>query len=564
MPDIFSMGLDFGTNSVRCLIVRTSDGEEVGTAVADFEHGEAGILLDPGDPNLARQHPKDYETGAAAAVKGALEQAAKAKGFSPDKVIGIGVDATGSTPLPLDAEGVPLAYQDRFANNLSVMAWLWKDHTGFEEADLITRRAAKEHPEYIAKCGGTYSSEWFFSKVLHCLKVSPEVFDAAHSWAEISDWIPAFLTGNQRADKMKRNVCGAGHKAMFSAEWGGLPSREFLAGLSPKLGALRERLFETAQTVDKPAGNLSPEWAGRFGLAPGLPVAVGALDAHMGAIGSGIGPGAMVKILGTSSCDMVVAPADWILEDIPGLCGIVKGSILPGYYGLEAGQSAAGDLFNWWVDEIEAGGPEHGSHAALTAEAEKLKPGQSGLLALDWNNGNRCLLVDPRLSGLLIGQTLHTRPAEIYRTLIESTAFGARAILERFDEFGIRADEIINAGGIAEKNPMVMQIYADITGRPLKISRSAQTCALGSAMCGAVVAGKDRGGFATLSEAQVAMSGLKEVVFRPIPANREVYNRLFRLYKDLHDAFGTKDWNGNLYPVMKDLLAIRDEVRGKG
>jgi L-ribulokinase len=408
-----------------------------------------------------------------------------------------------------------------------------------------------------------YSSEWFFSKVWHCLKVAPEVFDAAFSWAEISDWIPGFLTGNQAPLQMKRNVCANGHKAMFNADWGGLPSKEFLAGLDPKLGALKDRLFDTAHTVDQCAGHLTAEWASTLGLRAGIPVAVGALDAHMGAIGSGISAGAMVKILGTSSCDMAVAALDRELPDVPGLCGIVKGSILPGYYGLEAGQAAAGDLFNWWVNEIEAGGPDRGSHAALTAQAEKLQPGQSGLLALDWNNGNRCVLVDPRLTGLLVGQTLHTQPAEVYRALIESTAFGARAILDRFAEYGIRPAEIINAGGIAEKNPMVMQIYADITGLPLKISRSAQTCALGAAMCGAVAGGKEQGGFGSLAEAQAAMSGLKDVVFKPLPANQAVYGKIYRLYRELYDAFGTTSWQGNLFHVMKDLLTIRDEVRGR-
>ncbi|NUN98202.1 MAG: ribulokinase, partial [Candidatus Omnitrophica bacterium] len=306
------------------------------------------------------------------------------------------------------------------------------------------------------------------------------------------------------------------------------------------------------------------EWAEKLGLPSGIPVAVGALDAHMGAIGSGISAGAMVKILGTSSCDMAVAPMDRELPDIPGLCGIVKGSILPDCYGLEAGQSAAGDIFNWWVNEIEPGGPEKGGHTELTILAGELAPGQTGLLALDWNNGNRCVLVDPRLTGLLIGQTLHTKPHEIYRALIESTAFGARAILERFAEYGIRPSEIINAGGIAEKNPLVMHIYADITGLPFRISRSGQTCALGAAICGAVVAGKAKGGHATLAEAQRAMTGLKEIVFKPNPTNQAVYNRVYSLYRDLHDAFGTKTWTGNLYAVMKELLEIRDSVRAKG
>lgn len=561
MSDNYSLGIDFGTNSVRCLVVRVSDGAEIGTAVAHYEHGEAGILLDAADPNLARQHPRDYETGMESAVQGALEDASKHADFSPDKVIGIGVDGTGSTPIPLDADGLPVAYQKKFADNVNAMAWLWKDHTSYEEAAAITARAAETHPEYIAKCGGVYSSEWFFSKIWHCLNVDPQVFDAADTWAELSDWIPAVLTGTTAGDQMKRNVCAAGHKAMFHPDWGGLPSREFLESLDPKLGALRIGLFGRTHTVDEAAGGLSYEWADRLGLPPEIPVAVGALDAHMGAIGAGIGPGAMVKILGTSSCDMAVTSSDRELPDVPGLCGIVLGSILPGHYGLEAGQAACGDIYNWWVNEMQAGGPEQGSHESLTAEAEQLKPGQSGLLALDWNNGNRTILVDPRLTGLLLGQTLHTTPGEIYRTLIEATAFGARVILERFGEYGIEATSIINAGGIAEKNPFVMQIYADITGRPMRVSRSAQTCALGAAMCGAVVAGKNRGGYATLEDAQAAMAGLKDIEFRPIPQHQAIYDRLYQLYRQVHDTFGTRD-GGNLFNVMKDLLSIRDEARG--
>ena len=401
MTDKYAIGLDFGTNSVRCLIVRTCDGAEVGTAVSVYEHGEEGILLDPNDPNLARQHPKDYETGAIACVKEALVKAGGADGFSPDKIVGIGVDTTGSTPLPVDADGVPLAYQDRFANNLNAMAWLWKDHTSFAEAAAITERAEKEHPEYLAKCGGVYSSEWYFSKVWHCLKADPEVFEAAYTWVEMADWIPGFLVGDMKPENLKIGICAAGHKAMFNADWGGYPAKDFLAGLEPKLGKLREKLSDTAYSIDTTAGSLCKQWAEKLGLPEGLPVAVGAFDAHLGAVGSGIRPGVLVKILGTSSCDMMVAPPGESVPDIPGLCGIVKGSILPGCWGLEAGQSAAGDVFNWLVNEVRPGGPEKGSHAALTVEAEKLAPGQSGLLALDWNNGNRCVLVDPRVTGLL-------------------------------------------------------------------------------------------------------------------------------------------------------------------
>lgn len=286
-------------------------------------------------------------------------------------------------------------------------------------------------------------------------------------------------------------------------------------------------------------------------------MAVGAFDAHLGAVGSGIAPGILVKIIGTSTCDMMVVPQDQPLADIPGLCGIVPGSILPGYYGLEAGQSAVGDIFNWFVEYLQPGGPKAGSHEALTRAAARLKPGESGLLALDWNNGNRTILVDQRLTGLLLGQTLYTTPAEIYRALIEATAYGALTIINRFEEYGVKVEQIINCGGIAEKNPLVMQIYADVTGRPMKISRSAQTCALGAAIAGAVVAGVHK----DYASAQKAMTGLKPRVFHPNPAAHEVYRQLYPLYRTLHDAFGTRDWTGNLYDVMKTLLDIRNRAR---
>jgi L-ribulokinase len=291
-------------------------------------------------------------------------------------------------------------------------------------------------------------------------------------------------------------------------------------------------------------------------------VAVGAFDAHLGAIGAGIGTGSLVKVLGTSSCDMMVAPGKRDLPDIPGLCGIVPGSILPGCWGLEAGQSAVGDIYNWYVQYLQPGGAEAGSHEQLTRRAKALRPGESGLLALDWNNGNRTVLVDQRLTGLLLGQTLHTRSEEIYRALVEATAFGGLAIINRFEEYGVRVREVINCGGIAEKNPMVMQIYADVTGREMKVSRSSQTCALGSAIAGAVVAGKAAGGYASFSAAQKAMTGLKKKSYTPEPAAHAVYKKLYGLYRDLHDAFGTRDWQGNLHHVMKDLLAIRRQARG--
>lgn len=557
----YSLGLDYGTNSVRALIVNVADGREVATTVWNYAHGKDGVLLST-DPNLARQHPADYVKGAEVTIKSALALARRnVRGFKPGQIIGVGVDTTGSTPIPVDARGIPLALSRRFAKNLSAMAWLWKDHTSTAEAVEITKLARRLRPQYLAKCGGTYSSEWFFSKILHCLRTSPEVFDAAASWVELADWIPAMLTGHESPEQLKVGVCAAGHKAMHHKHWAGYPDAEFLSRLDPKLGQLRRRLCSRVHTVDHPAGKLTEDWAARTGLPANIPVAIGAFDAHLGAVGCGIGPGTLVKAIGTSTCDMMVVPLNQPLADIPGLCGIVNGSILPGFYGLEAGQSAVGDIFNWFVNYIQPLGGKLGSHEALSLAAAKLKPGQSGLLALDWNNGNRTVLVDQRLTGLLLGQTLYTNPAEIYRALIEATAFGALTIINRLEEYGVKVKQVVNCGGIAEKNPLVMQIYADVTGRQMRISRSAQTCALGAAIAGAVVAGKGQGGYARFDEAQKAMTGLKPRIFKPNAKHHAVYRELYSLYRKLHDAFGTENWTGNLYDVMKRLMEIRSAAR---
>jgi len=557
MKTSYTLGLDYGTNSVRTLIVNTANGKEVASAVWGYEHGEAGVILGR-DPNLARQHPADYFMGAEVSIKKALAEAKKTvRGFKPDQIVGIGVDTTGSTPLPVDAQGQPLAFQKKFAKHPAAMAWLWKDHTGVAEAVEITALAAKVRPQYLAKCGGTYSSEWFFSKILHCLHTAPEVFDAAHTWVECADWVPAMLTGTETPDQLTVGVCAAGHKAMYHECWGGYPDAEFLGQLHPKLGALRARLRPQAHTIDRAVGGLTPAWAARTGLPAGIRVAVGAFDAHLGGVGSGIAPGTLVKIIGTSTCDMMVVPVGQPLADVPGLCGIVNGSILPGFYGLEAGQSAVGDIFNWFVNYLQPGGPKRGSHEALSIDAAKLAPGESGLLALDWNNGNRTVLVDQRLTGLLLGQTLYTTPAEIYRALIEATAFGALTIINRFEEYGVEVEQIVNCGGIAEKNPLVMQIYADVTGRPMKVSRSGQTCALGAAIAGAVVGGAHP----NYAAAQKAMTGLKPRVFKPNPKHHATYTALYALYRQLHDAFGTTGWSGNLHAVMKQLIDVRNRAR---
>jgi L-ribulokinase len=610
----FTLGVDYGTNSVRAIVVDCADGCEIASSVFDYPSGHQGILLDKRDPHLARQNPADYTAGLEASVRGAIAAAletgkyanlpdlagfpAAAHGeknteFSPDRIVGIGVDTTGSTPIPVDAQNRPLALDPKWKDNLAAHAWLWKDHTSAVEADRITAAAREHRPGMVAKYGNTYSSEWFWSKVWHCLNVAPDVFDAAASWVEFGDYVPAVLAGVTKPGDIQRGVCMAGHKAMYSEEWGGLPDKEFLALLDPRLAALRDRLYEKAHDAGTPAGALCEEWAKRLGLRAGIPIAIGEMDAHYGAIGAGVAPGTLVKILGTSTCDCTVAPGTHTVADIPGICGIVNGSILPGHYGIEAGQSAVGDIFKWFVEvlcEGDAGNANPGNtgpgnagpgnanlpignanratqesgvprgsgalHERLTREAEALRPGQSGLLALDWNNGNRTILVDTRLTGLLLGQTLHTTRAEVYRALIEATAFGARAIIERIREYGVPIERIVCCGGIADKNPMLMQIYADVTRCTMQIAGSSQACALGSAIAASVVAGVHK----DFAAAQAAMTSVKAVQYVPDAKAAAVYDDLYALYHRLHDAFGGVEKAADLGGVMKDLLAIREKA----
>ena len=577
MQSKYSIGLDFGTNSVRALIVDVKNGEEIATNVWNYQHGEDGVIVDSKDPHLARQHPEDYVKGITACVTQALKEASSrvaTEGRLLRDVIGIGIDTTGSTPLSVDEDGKPLAFYEEFKDDPNALAWLWKDHTGFAEAGEITNAASRLRPQYLTKCGGRYSSEWFWSKILHCLRVAPEVYEAAYTWVEIADWIPALLTGatpcfrrntalatkTNHPDSLRRGICAAGHKAMFNPSWNGYPDEEFLKELDARLAKVRRTLPDKAYTVADEAGKLTEEWAQKLGIPPGIPVAVGAFDAHLGGVGSGIREGSLVKIIGTSTCDMMVSPLDQELPDIPGLCGIVPESILPNFYGLEAGQSAVGDIFNWFVNRIKPSGSEV-SHDVLAKEANQLSPGESGLLGLDWHNGNRTILVDQRLTGGLIGMTLHTTPAEIYRALIESTAFGARVIMERFEEYGLKVERVITCGGIPTKNPLLMQLYADVMGREIEISRSTQTCALGAAMAGAVVAGKQAGGYNNFDEAIEMMTGVRDEKYVPDPKSVDTYNHLYNLYKRLHDIFGTRDYSDNLYDLMKKLLEIRDKVK---
>ncbi|MBT8043658.1 MAG: ribulokinase [Verrucomicrobiae bacterium] len=554
----YAIGLDYGTNSCRSLIVNLENGQELGSEVFFYPSGNQGILTVPSDPNVARQNPQDYLEGCVAIIRGAIEQAQAADaGFKVDDVVGLGIDTTGSTVIPVDQHGTPLAFQESYRDNLNAHVWLWKDHTAHREAEQITSLAKDIRPEYLAKCGGTYSSEWWWSKILHLKHIDPDAFAAAYSFVEHCDWLPAVLAGDTNPLTLKRSICAAGHKAMYHADWNGLPDEEFLGRLDPALADLRARLYKKAYPSDTPAGYLCEEWAEKLGLPEGIAIAVGAFDCHMGAVGAGVKKGTMVKVLGTSTCDITVADSD--VADVPGLCGQVDSSVIPGLVGIEAGQSAVGDLFLWLVHHLvpDSYGADTGEKfAAMEAKIKDQAPGASGLLALDWNNGNRTVLTDVRLSGLLLGQTLHTKAHEIYCAYIEATAFGALTIINRMEEHGVQIDEVINTGGLSLKNATLMQIYADVLGRPMKVSKSEQTCALGAALFGAVAAGH-----ASLSDLQARVVAYTDTIYQPIPENQAVYAQLYKLYQTLHDAFGKTDWSGSLDHVMKDLIEIRENQR---
>ena len=553
--NFYSLGIDFGTNSVRALILELITGTEISSSVSNFKSGEHGILLDNNNPQLARQFPGDYLKSMETAVKSTINKA-KEKGCNINNILGIGVDTTGSTPLPVDENLIPLAFRDEFKNNLNAQAWLWKDHTSIKESVEITKLAAEIRPEYIAKCGGAYSSEWFFSKILHCYNIDKDVFNATFTWLECSDYIPIVLAGLRDIKDVKRSICSAGHKAMYSKDWGGYPDEEFLTKLSPGMGKLKKTL-DKAYPVNEIAGYLSDEWTNKFGLKSGIPIAVGALDAHIGAIGSGVGDGVLVKIIGTSTCDIMVLNKSEKLQTIPGVAGVVDESVLPGYIGIEAGQSAVGDIFNWFVSNVL--NKDESYHNVLTEKAKQLKAGETGLLALDWNNGNRNVLADFNLTGLLLGQTLHTKDYEIYRALVEATAFGALKIIERMEEYGIKIDKLVNCGGIAEKNPMIMQIYADILNRPMEIAESAQTVAMGAAIIGGFVGMQGKDKFKNIPEIQARVCKVKEKKYIPNPEAVKVYTELYKLYIKLHDSFGKDEESIKLFDVMKKLIEIKKE-----
>ena len=549
----FGLGLDHGTSSCRALLVDLDTGAEVAEAVHAYEGGEAGVWMSADDPDVARQDPRDHLRGLEATTSAVLAQAREdVPGFDPASVVGIGVATTGSTPLPLGRDGQPLAST---RSDLAALAWLWKDHSAHEEAAAITRAAHEHRPQYVAACGGTYSAEWFWAKLWHCLRVAPDVFAQAHGWVELADWLPGVLVGATRTERIPRGLCAAGHKAMYDEAWGGWPDEEFLRLLDPELAALRPRLGGPALPAGARAGGVCPTWAERLGLAEGTSVAVGGFDAHAGALASGVAEGILVKVMGTSTCDVTVRGSALAAPAVPGVCGVVRDSVLPEHFGIEAGQSAVGDAFAWVADRLA------GSHTTLEDLAElgaALEPGEHGLLALDWLNGNRTVLVDQRLTGLLMGVTLQTRPHHIYQALVEATAFGALRIIEQLERHGVPVRQVVACGGLPARNPALVQTYADVLGRPILVSAASQASALGAAMLGALAAGPDRGGFATAAQAQKRLTRYQPGRFAPRPDRHKTYARLYELYRDLHDAFGLEKDERGLGGLMKELLALRD------
>jgi L-ribulokinase len=542
----YTIGVDYGTDSVRALLVNTQTGEEIGTHVFYYPRWKKGQFCDPAK-NRFRQHPLDYLEGLEACVGGALAQCPAG---TAEKVVGISVDTTGSTPVAVNREGIPLALLPGFEENPNAMFVLWKDHTALKEAEEINALARSWGGEDYTKFeGGIYSSEWFWAKVLHMLREDESVREQAWSWVEHCDWIPALLVGDTDPLKLKRSRCAAGHKAMWHESFGGLPAEEFLVQLDPLLSGLKERLFEDTFSCEVKVGRLSEEWAEKLGLPASVAVGAGAFDAHLGALGAEIKPHYLSKVMGTSTCDMLIASPEEVGENlVEGICGQVDGSIVPGMIGLEAGQSAFGDIYAWfsdllmWPIEEVVGGlegvepevkekirEESASRmiAELSKAAEKILPGESAVMALDWMNGRRTPDANQNLKGAIMGLTLGTDAPTVFRALVESTAYGTKKIVDRFIDEGVRIDGVIALGGVAKKSPLVMQIVADVLNMPIQVARSEQAVALGTAMAAAVVAGVH----ANIPAAQAAMGGGFETEYHPDPAMVRIYAELYEQYK---------------------------------
>jgi L-ribulokinase len=500
---------------------------------------ESGVIDEhlhgvPLEPEWALQDPADYVSALQHAVPKLLAET----GVAPESIAGIGIDFTSCTMLPTLADGTPLCLVDELRAEPHAWVKLWKHHAAQPEADRINAVAEERSEPWLQRYGGRYSSEWFFSKALQILDEAPDVYARADRMLEAADWIVWQLTGVET-----RNMCTAGYKAMWSKR-DGFPSREFFAALDPRFaGIVDEKMSRVLAPLGARAGGLCDRAAAWTGLLPGTPVAVANVDAHVSVPAVGVtGPGRFVAIMGTSTCDVLLGNE---LAAVDGMCGVVEDGVLPGLYGYEAGQSAVGDIFAWFVEQVGA------THLELASEAARLRPGESGLLALDWWNGNRSVLVDADLRGLIVGLTLATRPAEIYRALIEATAFGTRVIVESFEQAGVPVEGIVACGGLPDRNPLLMQIYADVCGREIEVASSGQAPALGAAMFGAVAAGVHE----TIADAVRAMAAPPKLTYTPEPAHAATYDALYREYLRLHDLFGR---GGD--DVMRNLKALQSST----
>ena len=542
------MGIDFGTDSVRTIVVDTSNGDVLADASSDYRRWKEGKYCNP-SRNRFRQHPKDHMESLKLAVQNALSELSAP---TIGDIRAISIAGTGSTPIAVNKEGLPLAMVDGFEENPNAMFVLWKDHTALREAREINDLAhSGSFIDYTEYSGGEYSSEWFWAKILHILRNDQEVRAAAYSWVEHCDWVPALLTGNTDPLTIKRSRCAAGHKAMWHAEWGGLASEGFLERLDPLLSGLRKNLYSETFTADKEAGKLTGEWAKTLGLSKNVSVGVGALDAHMGAIGGEIEPNYMVKVIGTSTCDMIVVPKNDLGDKVvKGICGQVDGLILPGMIGLEAGQSAFGDIYAWlrnvllWptfnllgkleiLDERANKGVPNKMFDMLLAElsnaARDIPVEESGLVAIDWMNGRRTPDSNQNLKGAITGITLSADAPKLFKALVEATCFGSKKILDRLREEGIAIDGVIAVGGVAQKSGFVMQTLADVLDFPVKVARSGQTCALGAAMSAAVVSGIHD----SYQKAKESMGGGFQKEYFPVRKNADTYKVLYRRYSRL-------------------------------
>jgi L-ribulokinase len=556
--DKFALGIDYGTESGRVVVVRVADGRLEESVIIPYPDGVIDEKL-PGGPKLepdwALQNPRDYLR----VVEKGVPKALKAAGVKAENVIGLGTDFTASSPLPTNSDGTPLSFLPQFRKQPHSWVKLWKHHAAQPEANRINEVGRERHEDFIQIYGGKYSSEWFFSKLLQIAQEAPAIYSAAERFIEAADWIVWQLTGEE-----KRNTCTAGYKAMW-VKGKGFPAPDFFRALHPSMeNVVGTKVPEKYYPLGACAGGLTAEWARKTGLKEGTPVSIGNVDAHVAVPACTVAePGSLVMIMGTSICHMLLGTDRQMVE---GMCGTVEDGIVPGFWGFEAGQSAVGDIFAWFFengvpDSITRQARREGKPflSVLEKRAAALKPGESGLVALDWWNGNRSILVDVDLTGVLVGMTLATRAEEVYRALMEATAFGTRTIVGAFDSKSVKVERLVACGGLPEKNRLLMQIYADVTGRDISLADPLQTCsALGAAMHGAVAAGRAAGGYDTIYEASRHMARVQKLTYKPRREAHETYNRLFKEYQTLHDYFGRGSND-----VMKRLKAMqRDERAG--